>query len=288
MLVRAAPAGAHTSRVLIVSLDGLRPDVALRAKMPAFRSLLERGSFSMYAMTTDVAITLPSHTSMLTGVTPATHGITYNADPKPGDLPEPASPTVFELAHRMGLTTAMCAGKSKFSVLVKPGMLDHAFVPARGTAATDEAVADSAARWLRAYRPQILFVHLPGLDAVGHSRGWGSHEQIEAATRVDRAFGRVLQALALAGLTDSTLVIVSTDHGGAGRTHGGLDPRSRCIPWIAAGPGVKHDFDLAGIAELEVHTEDTFATAAEWLGLQLARRIDGRAVREMYESSRGR
>ncbi len=93
----AAPAWA-SRHVVIVSVDGLRPDVALRAKMPVFRSLMDRGSFSMYAMTTDVAITLPSHTSMLTGVTPLKHGIHYNADPRPGDPPAPAWPTIFEVA----------------------------------------------------------------------------------------------------------------------------------------------------------------------------------------------
>jgi len=279
----AAPASA-SRHVVIVSVDGLRPDVALRAKMPAFRSLMDRGSFSMYAMTTDVAITLPSHTSMLTGVTPLKHGIHYNSDPRPVDPPAPAWPTIFELAHRAGLSTAMCAGKSKFSVLAQPGTLDSVLVPPPGSAYSDSLVASRAVRWIRRMRPDLLFVHLPSLDTIGHSRKWGSREQVAAAELCDRELGRVLNAIRAAGLEDSTLVILSTDHGGAGTTHGGLDARSRLIPWVAAGPGVKRDFDLAQIQDLQVHTEDTFATAAAWLGLALAKPVDGRAVTEIHEA----
>ena len=62
-------------RVLIVSIDGLRPDALLRANAPAIRGLMQRGSFSMWARTTAVSVTLPSHVSMLTGVTPNHHHI---------------------------------------------------------------------------------------------------------------------------------------------------------------------------------------------------------------------
>jgi predicted AlkP superfamily pyrophosphatase or phosphodiesterase len=270
-------------RVVIVSIDGLRPDVALRADMPALRSLMSRGSFTMYAATTDVAVTLPSHVSMLTGVPPAKHGIVYNSDPKPGDLAEPRWPTLFELAHRAGFSTAMSAGKSKFSVLAKPGTLDMSFVPARGSSASDSVVAGIAAGWIATRRPQLLVVHLPGLDRTGHASGWGSQVQVAAAAAADRALGQVLGALVRAGLADSTLVIVSADHGGAGTTHGGLDARSHFIPWIAAGPGVRHDYDLTRAPALQVRTEDTFATASAWLGLAIAQPVDGQAVAEIFD-----
>lgn len=271
--------------VLLVSADGLRPDVALRADMPVLRALMARGSFTMWAVTTDLAVTLPSHVSMLTGVPPPAHGITYNHDTRPGEPAEPAWPTLFELAKRAGLRTAMSAGKGKFSLFAEPGALDRAFVPARGASATDEVVADSAARWLAAVRPNLMFVHLPGLDAAGHANAWGSAAQVAAAAHTDRALGRVLQALARAGMDDSTLVLVSADHGGAGTTHGGLDPRSRTIPWIAAGPGVRRDFDLTTVTSCTVRTEDTFATIAEWLGLTIERPVEGRPVREAFEAA---
>src|SRR4051794_26254863 len=90
----------QVKHALIISIDGLRPDLMLRAKAPRLQGLLERGSFSMWAKTTPASITLPSHVSMLTGVNPEAHGILWN-----GDLPltepiYPNFPTVFDLAKR--------------------------------------------------------------------------------------------------------------------------------------------------------------------------------------------
>ncbi|MGH7682478.1 MAG: alkaline phosphatase family protein, partial [Candidatus Eiseniibacteriota bacterium] len=66
------------TRALIVSIDGLRPDLLLRADTPTLHGLMRRGTFTMWARTTAVAVTLPSHVSMLTGVTPGKHGIEWN------------------------------------------------------------------------------------------------------------------------------------------------------------------------------------------------------------------
>ena len=267
------------TRVMIVSIDGLRPDVALRADMPHLRSLMARGSFSFWANTTDVAVTLPSHTSMLTGVTPEKHGIHYNDD-KPENTPEfPLVPTIFDLAKKQGRTTAVAAGKSKFRAFDRPGSLDWRFIKE----ADDGTVAAAAAGIIREHRPEVLFVHFPDCDRAGHKDGWGTPEQVTTVTHADVALGEVLKALDEQHLTDSTLIILSADHGGAGRTHGGLDPRSRHIPWICAGPGIKHNYDLTADTRLVIRTEDTFATACDVLAIPLPSNIDGKPVTDIFQ-----
>jgi len=272
---RPIPALSH---VLILTVDGLRGDVALRANAPTLRALLARGSFTMWARTTDLAVTLPSHTSMLTGVPPEKHRVDWNDD-QPGRFP--AWPTLFELARQAGYSTAMAAGKSKFHAFQEPGALDWSYVPGVSVV-TDASVADTAVAYIALHRPSVLFVHLPGVDTAGHRYGWGSQEQLNAITVADGSIGRVLDALRGQHLMDSTLVIVSSDHGGAGKSHGGIDPRSRFIPWIAAGPGVCANLDLTTDAELSVRTEDTFATAAYVLGITPQRRVDGKPVMEIF------
>ena len=81
---------------------------------------------------------------------------------------------------------------------------------------------------------------------------------------------------------DSTLVLVTADHGGAGKNHGPDDPRSRMIPWIAAGPDVRADYDLTGEDHLTVRTEDTFATLAYVLGIASPQPIVGRPVLSIF------
>lgn len=265
--------------VVIVSIDGLRPDLALRAQTPTLRTLLHDGAYTFWAKTTALSVTLPSHTSMLTGVTPDQHGIVWNYDLPLREPIYPSRPTVMEMATRAGLATAMVAGKSKFATLDKPGTIAHVFVPTAGNSSVDDAtVAGHAEEFIAQFKPDLLFVHFPGVDGAGHSQGWGSDSQVAAIENADRQLARVLAALDRAGLRASTAIIVSADHGGAGHTHGPDDARSRHIPWIIVGPGVKHGYDLTQQAELEVRTEDTAATACYLLGLPQQEYFDGKPV----------
>jgi len=273
------PAVEH---IVIVSIDGLRPDRALLADMPNLRSLLKQGAYTFWAKTTAVSITLPSHTSMLTGVTPQKHGIEWNRDLPFSEPVYSKVPTLFEMASRAGYTTALVAGKHKFDALCKPGTITWVSVAGEGTG-SNETVLAVAVKTIEEKKPDVLFVHFPDVDTVGHSKGWGSAEQLECIEKTDRQLGELLAALERAGMRASTFMIVTADHGGAGLTHGADDARSRHIPWIAVGPGVRRNFDLTGIASLEVRTEDTCATACYLLGLPQAPYFDGKPVIAAFE-----
>lgn len=264
-------------RVVIISIDGLRPDRLLLADTPVLHKMIKEGAYTFWARTTAVSITLPSHVSMLTGMTPYKHGIDWN-----GDLPfstqvYPQFPTVFETAKLGGYTTAMVTGKSKFGPLAKPGTLDSAFMPEKNLD-EDSLVADEAVKVIRQLKPDLLFIHFPMVDRNGHKFGWGSPEQLSAIGLADVAVGRVVTALEELGLRKSTLIIVTSDHGGQGKVHGPDDARSRHIPWIASGPGVVRGFDLTQIAELEVRTEDTACTVLYVLGAPLPAYLQGKPV----------
>jgi predicted AlkP superfamily pyrophosphatase or phosphodiesterase len=276
---RPIPAVAH---IVIVSIDGLRPDRALLADMPHLRSLLKQGAYTFWAKTTAVSITLPSHTSMLTGVTPQKHGIEWNRDLPFSEPVYSKVPTIFEMASRVGYTTALVAGKHKFDALCKPGTITWVSVAGEGTGNNEEVLA-VAVKTIEENKPDVLFVHFPDVDTVGHSKGWGSAEQLACIEKTDRQLGELLAALERAGMRASTFMIVTADHGGAGLTHGADDARSRHIPWIAIGPGVRKNFDLTSIASLEVRTEDTCATACYLLGLPQAPYFDGKPVFAAFE-----
>jgi arylsulfatase A-like enzyme len=274
---------AFPRRVLIISVDGLRPDMMLRCRTPNMRELFENGTYSFWARTTPHAITLPSHVSMLTGVIPRKHEVEWNKDLPLSTPVYPKFPTLFAVAKHAGLTTAMAAGKMKFDTLACPGTIDWKWVPCTEKA-EDPDVARQAAVILREHKPQVMFVHLPGVDNVGHKKGWGSKEQEKAVEQADRAVGLVLGAAYEAGTLDETAVILTADHGGAGLTHLPDDPRARHIPWIATGPGIRRGVDLTQYPTLIINTEDTFATACMLMGLPPARDIDGKPMLEILEN----
>jgi arylsulfatase A-like enzyme len=277
---RPIPAVEH---VLIVIVDGLRPDVLLLADAPTLHGMARSGAYSFWARTTDVAVTLPSCTSMLTGVTPRSHGVTWNGDLPAGKQAYPLVPTVLEMATRAGYVTAMVAGKSKFAALDKPGTITHAYVPATPKI-SDEQVTAEAVKMIAAYQPSLMCVHYPDVDGAGHAKGWGSPAQLIQIAKTDAQVALLLAALEHAGMRGSTLVLVSADHGGAGRGHGPDDLRSRFIPWIVAGPGVKPGYDLTQSGALQVATEDTSATVCWLLGLPLQAYFDGRPVTAAFEA----
>lgn len=273
---------AQIDRVLIVSVDGLRPDLLLRGNTPNLHRLIESGAYTFWARTTAASTTLPSHVSMLTGVVPEVHGIMWNADLPLAKPVYPAVPTLLDLARKSGYSTAIASGKSKFNLVTRPESLNWSYFSTTPTC-EDAEVTTNAEQILREHKPQVMFVHLPGTDNAGHAKGWGSPEQMAAIEQADKCVGTFLTALEELKLRDSTLVIITADHGGAGRTHGPDDPRSRTIPWIVSGPGIRRNFDLTCIQDLDVETYDTFTTSCTMLGIPLERRVRGKFVSQILE-----
>jgi predicted AlkP superfamily pyrophosphatase or phosphodiesterase len=275
------PAVEH---VIIISIDGLRPDIMLRAETPTLHRMMRDGAFTAYAQTVPMAITLPSHVSMLTGVSVEKHGITFNDERATTRPIYPNATTIFEVAKTGGLTTALVSGKSKFMAMNKPGSIDWLWAP-ENAKTTDEDVVKSAVEVLTQRKPNLMFVHFPGADTAGHADGWASPQQFAAIEKIDANVGTLLETLKATGLAESTVVILSADHGGSGKQHGANDPRSLYIPWIAVGPGVRKNFDLTNLRDLTVHTEDTFATACYLLGQPLPEGTDGKPVFQIVENA---
>ncbi len=69
---------ARARRVVILSIDGLRPDVITSAPMENLLKLMQNGAYSLSAQTTYPSVTLVDHASMLTGMCPSKHGVNWN------------------------------------------------------------------------------------------------------------------------------------------------------------------------------------------------------------------
>ena len=83
LLVVAAAAQAPPPVVLMISIDGLRPDYVTAAdkhglKIPALRRFVSEGAFAEGVLGVIPTVTYPSHTTLITGVWPAKHGIFSN------------------------------------------------------------------------------------------------------------------------------------------------------------------------------------------------------------------
>ncbi len=257
-------------RVVIISIDGLRPDAISMAPMPNLMALMQSSAFSLGAQTVLPSVTLVSHSSMLVGVCPAKHGVNWN-DYIP-DLGYAIGTDLFDIAHAAGLRTYMYAGKEKLRQVTEPSSLDQfVFVNDRDLVLMERLIAEF---------PQdfgILFIHLALTDGMGHVYGWLSPEQLSVIRRADEALGLLLTALDARNLRSETLLIITADHGGHSTTHGSSLPEDMTIPWIASGAGIQPKALTS-----PVHTMDTAATAAFAVGLPIPAEWDGVPIYEAF------
>jgi len=274
--------GRITDHVVVISVDGLRPDAIAKYDARNIRMLMREGRYSLTAQTIPTSLTLPSHTSMLTGVGADIHGVTWNSD-KTKEKGYVSVPTIFALAHNAGFTTAAFFSKTKFHHLEIPSTLDFSRSPKGGMDPmfAEERTAGYVADYLGDNNPNLLFVHFMEPDFIGHQFGWMGHMYGMAVREADLGVKRVLATADERWGRGNYTVILTADHGGHGKRHGSTDPLDMTIPWIVWGAGVQAGDTLSGI-----HTMDTAATVmwllgvdapANWVGKPVTRAFD-RAV----------
>jgi predicted AlkP superfamily pyrophosphatase or phosphodiesterase len=284
MMALAAFSSPGADHVFIISIDGGKPAVIAQSDMPVLRQLAGEGACTWAARTIYPSVTLPSHTSMLTGVGPDKHHVRWNTwRPRKGVV---GVPTIFAEAKTAGFSTAMFVGKEKFRHLVLPGTVDQfEFGPAephKPSTVTSRIVAQGAAGYILEHKPNLCFIHFTDPDNTGHKYGWGSAHQIKAFNEVDAALAEIVKAIEAAGISQESVLIITADHGGHGKTHGGKKPEDMLIPWIAWGKNVRRGFTITG----PVMTCDTAATALWLLGVPVPKAFDGNPVTSAFISQR--
>ena len=103
-------------QVVLISIDGLRPDFYLDESWPApvLQHMAQHGSHAEAVRGVFPSVTYPSHTTIISGRTPADHGIYYNAPFEPEgatgrwywEYDGIQTPTLFSLSREAGLTSA--------------------------------------------------------------------------------------------------------------------------------------------------------------------------------------
>jgi hypothetical protein len=245
---KATPSSAPTDvqpRVLAISIDGLNPEALQQlgeAGTPTIHRLFAEGAGTIDARTeVEQTVTLPNHTGMVTGrpIDRANggHGVTWNEDLTGKAIPKIAS--VFTVVHDAGGSSAVFAGKSKFSLWQRswPDAVDRSEIIADPAALTAAAIDD-----LTTQHREFTFLHLAGPDTTGHIAGFMSSAYLDAVRSTDALVGQVLAAIeADPELRSSIDVILTADHGGEGPSHGdAADPDNYTIPFVVWGPGITH------------------------------------------------
>ena len=263
LAVVAGAAAAETApravdHVVLVSIDGLRPEMYLDAGWPAptIQQMAREGVRADGVLGVFPSVTYPSHTTIVTGALPARHGIHYNSPFEPGgetgrwywEASGIRVPTLWSAARAAGLKSAAVSwpvsvgaeidwnlpevwslekGSSNIEVLRRaaqpPGLLEEVEREATGrlrdalwdshSVARDDEAGSMAAYLLEAHRPNLVLLHLLGVDHFQHADGREHPRVRQSLAAADRAVGKLIDAARRAGILDRTAFVVTADHG---------------------------------------------------------------------------
>ena len=277
MDVRKLPAVAiadveTVNRLALISVDGLRRDAVTADQMPFLFEAQHKAMMVKEALTIVPSITLPSHTSMLTGTDISTHGVDWNSY-----IPERGQVQVTVLTRILtnaGVVSGAFFSKAKLYHIF--GRDHTSMVDEARTAGDASELVDHAIAFFRESGKRFAFIHFREVDAVGHGSGWKSAQQLAAIHSIDQQVARLVRDLQSTPGWATTVVVVTSDHGGHGYGHGSASLEDRRIPWLAFGPPISGQ----QIIEDTLITYDTAPTVLQFFGIPRSAFdfMDGKAI----------
>lgn len=286
------------SNVLLVTIDTLRADRvgaysggARTALTPTLDGLAARGVRFAQAYA-HAPMTLPAHTSILTGLVPPTHGVHNNGSTALAS----ETPTLASLLHDAGYRTGAFVGAfvldARFGLSRGFDIYDDRVGSDTGpiTFAFAERTADRvtqlAGDWILgggsglAPRPWFCWVHLFDPHAPYRAPEQRAADPYDNEVAfADAQLGKLFDRLGAGSQLDSTLAVVLADHGESLGDHGetthGLFAYQATIriPLIIAGPSIQPVVSSAAIGQA-----DLLPTVLDLLGIGLPQRLDGQSM----------
>lgn len=222
-------------RIVLVIVDGLRPDVVTPATMPVLSELLARGWQARSATTVRPSVTVAALSSLASGVDPSSHGLLAPRLPSLGQLRN-LRPLPQEL-RRLGVeTTIILPALGPSARWITGALLRLGGIARlrRAPAAPAQLMAAALAHLAGNAGPEFVVVYLNDADLAGHTWGWMSPAYLRAVAAIDRAF----EPLDGCPGDPETLFIFTADHGGGGvhpTDHDAPHPLNDGIPLALVG-----------------------------------------------------
>jgi predicted AlkP superfamily pyrophosphatase or phosphodiesterase len=255
--LRAQTTAQTPHPVVLISIDGLKPEYVLGAdehglKIPNLRALVARGAHASGVTGVVPTVTYPSHTTLVTGVAPARHGIISNTTFDPLSKNQEGwywyasdirVPTLWDALADAGRTsgnvhwpvtvgaritwnlpqywrTGEADDRKLERVLSTPGLYDSMEHEVGVSYAdgldesieSDELRARFATRMMESKHPALMLAYFTALDHEQHHSGPFSPAALATLERIDAVVGAMTAAATRAYGSNVVIAIVS-DHG---------------------------------------------------------------------------
>ena len=276
---------AREKKVLVIGIDGVRPDVLAQLETPNIDALIADGCYTGAIKTGAQTISGPGWSSMLIGAWPEKH-LVVNNDFTPNNYAEyPDFLTRLELANSELMTFAI-VDWPPLGTTASGGPLLSDAVDSRVNVNGDELgypQADSlsvgmAARVLESEDPDASFVYIGNPDVAAHDHGGQAVEYFEAIRTADGQVGELIAGIRNRATyaQEDWLILISTDHGHKDEGgHGGTSVEETTVFYLASGPSA-----IRGTCEAHANLVDVAVTALAHMGVEAETSwlLDGRVT----------
>ncbi|MDG1099863.1 MAG: alkaline phosphatase family protein [Saprospiraceae bacterium] len=225
-----------SKKVLIIGIDGCRSDVLQYANTPNIDDLTAQSIHSYSGLNNDITYSGPGWSAMMTGVWSDKHGVTDNSFSGSNFDEYPHFIKRVEDFNSDLYTVSI----SQWHPINNFIVLDHADY--KYNAPTEADVTAEALEQLENENPDVMFLQYDEVDHAGHGYGFSQDitEYVASIESVDTQIGFVLNGLYARENYNSEnwLIILSTDHGGLGTSHGGNSLQEEIIFYIASNKNI--------------------------------------------------
>lgn len=240
----------RANHVVLIGLDGWGAYSVEKADMPVVKKLMEDGSYTLKKRSVLPSSSAVNWASMFMGAGPELHGYTEWGSKTP-ELPsrivdeDGIFPTVFGLLHRAAPKAEIGCIYEWDGIRYVVDTLALTYDKHVAQASKEpEATARYAAEYIKRAKPNLVGVIFDNPDHVGHADGHDTPAYYEVLTKLDGYIGQIVQAVKEAGILDDTVFIITADHGGINKGHGGKTMEEMETAFIISGKNVKKGYNF--------------------------------------------
>lgn len=258
----AKPKAKH---VVWIGLDGWGAYSVEKADMPVTKQFMKDGSYTLKKRSVLPSSSAVNWASMFMGAGPELHGYTEWGSKTP-ELPSRELnkhgifPTVFQLLRdaqpdaEIGCVYDWDGIKYLVDTL---SMSYHAQGPDYNK--QPEALCEMACKYITDKKPTMTLIVFDNPDHVGHADGHDTPAYYANIKQLDSYIGRIVEAVKKAGIYDDTIFIITADHGGIEKGHGGKTMMEMETPFIIAGKNIKKGYCFDDISMMQFDCASTIA-----------------------------
>lgn len=276
--------------VFLIGFDGWGSYSMSKADMPVLKNMMEQGCWTLKKRSVLPSSSAANWASMFMGASPEIHGYTQWNSRTP-EIPSMfvgdnnIFPTIFQLlrVQKEKVESGLFFHWAGIKYVVDTLSINHvAHLPVGKKSDWSSEINHSVATYIREKKPTLCSIVYDYPDHFGHSSGFDSDEYYQSLNVLDKGLDVIIQAVRDAGIYDKTVFIVTSDHGGIEKKHGGKTLKEMETPFVIYGCNIKKGFEIND----SMIQFDIAATIAYIFGLNMPQVWIGRPIYSVFERLR--